>query len=73
MLFVNIYIVEKFQKNIRRSSNVNMWLWNYVKCLQNQYDNRHNFSVKLRSMFDLHVDSTSKLHRISAKAKLDLA
>ena len=35
-----------------------------------KYDNRHIFSVKLMWMFDLHVDSTSKLDQISAKSKL---
>lgn len=42
---------------------------NYTNCLQTKYDNRRNFNVQEMSIFDLHVDSTSKLHRKSINSK----
>ena len=44
------------------SSGRNFAEWVETMYLQSQYDNLHNSSVKLMLMFDLHVDSASKLH-----------
>ena len=48
LFFVNIWIVEKFEKNTLHSSNVNVEPYiNNAKYLQTHYDNQLNFSVKL--------------------------
>ena len=43
--------------------------WSFAKCVQFQYGSRRGFSVKLMSMFDFHVHSTLKLHRICINSK----
>ena len=43
--------------------------WSFAKCVQFQYGSRRGFSVKLMSMFDFHMHSTLKLHRICINSK----
>ena len=62
-LFVHFCVVSKFQKDTR--VNVSIPSQNYAECIQTKYDHRRDSNVKEMSIFDFHVDSTSKLHQIS--------
>ena len=61
-MFINVSIVGNLHNDTRCDSNDNVRLLSYAKCLQTKFGNRRDFSVKLMSMLDLHVDLTSKLH-----------
>ena len=58
LLFINGYIIRKFQKETRRSWNVNIWPWIYLKLIL---------------MFHLHVSSMPKYIKQLLSRKLDLA
>ena len=70
-LFMHVCFVFKFQEYTHL--NVSISSQNYAECLQIRYDSRLDFNVKEMSIFDLHVDSVSKLHKLTINSKFRLS
>lgn len=71
-MFINVCFVFKFQKHTQ--FNVAISSEKYIECLQTKDDdNQLDFKVKEMLIFDLNVDSASKLHRINIISKFRLS